>query len=73
MEDIGFESVFSGASCTTSGGHGAVRGTGYGGFLIDDDLSGDEADTICGHYDHLIRKFPFERYEAFPSMIELLR
>ena len=71
MEDIGFERIFAGPTRAMLGGQGAVvvRGTGHGGFLIDDNLTSDEADAICGHYDHFIRTFYFHRRFSFPSLM----
>ncbi|KAF6751747.1 hypothetical protein DFP72DRAFT_473885 [Ephemerocybe angulata] len=48
---VSFGDVLSGPSSAALQGKGIVRSNGQGSFLVDDDLTVDEVDAICGHYD----------------------
>ncbi|KAJ2912348.1 hypothetical protein MD484_g8066, partial [Candolleomyces efflorescens] len=54
IEDTSFDEVFSGASREAYEGRGVLRGTGSGTYLIDNDLSADELDCLCGFYETFI-------------------
>ncbi|KAF6755511.1 hypothetical protein DFP72DRAFT_743316, partial [Ephemerocybe angulata] len=51
VSNVSTSDVLAGPSHHALEGKGIVRSNGHGGFLVDDALSIDEVDAICGHYD----------------------
>lgn len=51
QETVSIHDVFVGPSSKALSGRGILRHNGLGGYLLDDSLSTEEEEAVCGHYD----------------------